>query len=48
VIETNDDVVYTNYPATRTHPYEKPPKVLGHILARVCRRGGLVLDPFAG
>ncbi len=47
VIET-DDVVYANYPAKRTHPYEKPPEVLGHILARVCRRGDLVLDPFAG
>ena len=47
VIETYD-VVYANYPAKRTHPYEKPPEVLGHILARVCRRGDLVLDPFAG
>jgi adenine-specific DNA-methyltransferase len=47
VIET-DDVVYANYPAKRTHPYEKPPEVLGHILTRVCRRGDLVLDPFAG
>jgi len=47
VIET-DDVVYANYPAKRTHPYEKPPEVLGRILARVCRRGDLVLDPFAG
>ena len=33
VIET-DDVVYANYPAKRTHPYEKPPEVLGHILTR--------------
>ena len=48
VIETDDDVVYANYPAKRTHPYEKPPEVLGHILARVCRHGDLVLDPFAG
>ena len=47
VIET-DDVVYANYPAKRAHPYEKPPEVLGHILARVCRRGDVVLDPFAG
>ena len=47
VIET-DDVVHANYPAKRTHPYEKPPEMLGHILARVCRRGDLVLDPFAG
>jgi DNA methylase len=29
-------------------PYEKPREVLGHILARVCRRGDVVLDPFAG
>jgi DNA modification methylase len=48
VIETDDDVVYANYPAKRTHPYEKPPEVLVPILARVCRRGDLVLDPFAG
>jgi site-specific DNA-methyltransferase (adenine-specific) len=47
VIETGD-VVYANYPAKRTHPYEKPPGVLWHILARVCRPGDLVLDPFAG
>lgn len=47
VVET-DDVVHANYPAKRAHPYEKPPEVLGHILARVCRRGDLVLDPFAG
>jgi site-specific DNA-methyltransferase (adenine-specific) len=47
VVET-EDVVYANYPAKRAHPYEKPPEVLGHILARVCRRGDLVLDPFAG
>jgi adenine-specific DNA-methyltransferase len=47
VVET-DDVVYANYPAKRTHPYEKPPEVLAPILARVCRRGDLVLDPFAG
>jgi site-specific DNA-methyltransferase (adenine-specific) len=48
VIETGDDVVYANYPAKRTHPYPKSPEVLGHILARVCRPGDLVLDPFAG
>jgi DNA modification methylase len=35
-------------PGERIHPYEKPPEVLGHILARVCRRGDPVLDPFAG
>ena len=48
MIATDDDVVYANYPAKRAHPYEKAPEVLGHILARVCRRGDLVLDPFAG
>jgi site-specific DNA-methyltransferase (adenine-specific) len=48
VIETGEDVVYANYPARRTHSYGKPPEVLGHILARVCRPGDLVLDPFAG
>jgi len=35
-------------PSEASHPYEKPPEVLGHILTRVCRRGDLVLDPFAG
>jgi DNA modification methylase len=53
VVETSDvveidDVVYANHPAKRAHPYEKPPEVLGHILACVCRCGDLVLDPFAG
>jgi site-specific DNA-methyltransferase (adenine-specific) len=53
VVETSDvvemdDVVCANYPAKRTHPYEKPPEVLAPILARVCRPGDLVLDPFAG
>jgi DNA modification methylase len=47
VIET-EDVVYADYLAKRSHPYEKPPEVLGRILTRVCRRGDLVLDPFAG
>jgi DNA modification methylase len=47
VVET-EEVVYANYPAKRTHPYEKPPEVLGYVLARVCRAGDLVLDPFAG
>jgi site-specific DNA-methyltransferase (adenine-specific) len=47
VIET-DDVVYANYPAKHAHPYAKPPEGLEHILARVCRSGHLVLDPFAG
>ena len=43
-----DDVVVADYPRKRPHPYAKPPEVLEHILARVCRRGDLVLDPFAG
>ena len=48
VVETDDDVVYANQPAKPAHLYEKPREVLGHILARVCRRGDVVLDPFAG
>jgi DNA modification methylase len=47
VVET-DDVVVADYPAKRRHPYEKPPEVCRYILARVCRPGDLVLDPFAG
>jgi adenine-specific DNA-methyltransferase len=42
------NVVVADYPAKRSHPYEKPPEVCEHILARVCRLGDLVLDPFAG
>ncbi len=42
------NVVTADYPARRTHPYEKPAAVYEHILARVCRPGDLVLDPFAG
>jgi DNA modification methylase len=51
VIETDvvtDDVVVADYPARRRHPYEKPPDVVQHILARVCQPGDVVLDPFAG
>jgi site-specific DNA-methyltransferase (adenine-specific) len=47
-LELVDDVVTADYPARRTHPYGKPPEVVQHILARVCRRGDVVLDPFAG
>ena len=43
-----DDVVTANYPSRRSHPYGKPPEVVAHILARVCRREDVVLDPFAG
>jgi DNA modification methylase len=48
VVETTDDVVAADYPAKRRHPYEKPIAVYEHILARACRPGDLVLDPFAG
>jgi hypothetical protein len=33
------NVVVADYPARRTHPYEKPAAVYEHILARVCRAG---------
>lgn len=42
------NVVVADYPSKRKHPYEKPPEVYRHILARICRPGDLVLDPFAG
>lgn len=42
------NVVTADYPARRTHPYEKPAAICEHILARACRPGDLVLDPFAG
>lgn len=50
VIETfeGDDVVEADYPVPRKHPYGKPPKVTAHILARTCKPGDVVLDPFAG
>ena len=37
-----------DYEIPRKHPYSKPPEVIEYVLARVCRRGDLVLDPFAG
>jgi DNA methylase len=37
-----------DYEIPRSHPYSKPPELIGYILARVCRPGDLVLDPFAG
>ena len=37
-----------DYEIPRKHPYSKPPELIEYILARVCRRGDLVLDPFAG
>lgn len=42
------NVVVADYPTRRRHPYEKPPEVYKHVLARVARPGDLVLDPFAG
>lgn len=37
-----------DYEIPRSHPYSKPPELIAYILARVCRPGDLVLDPFAG
>lgn len=48
VVESIDDVVEADYPSKRRHPYGKPPIVFSHVLARACRPGDLVLDPFAG
>lgn len=42
------NVVVADYPARRAHPYQKPAAVYAHVLARACRPGDLVLDPFAG
>lgn len=40
--------VMADYEIPRAHPYSKPPEVIEYVLRRVCRRGDLVLDPFAG
>ena len=32
----------------RPHPYSKPVPLLEYIMGRVARKGGLILDPFAG
>jgi DNA methylase len=40
--------VAADYEIPRAHPYSKPPEVIEYVLARLCRRGDLVLDPFAG
>lgn len=37
-----------DYEFPRAHPYSKPPEVIEYVLRRVCRRGDVVLDPFAG
>jgi len=42
------NVVEANYATKRQHPYEKPVEVYSHFLARVVRRGDVVVDPFAG
>ena len=40
--------VVADYEIPRAHPYSKPPEVIEYVLARVCRRGDTILDPFAG
>ena len=40
--------IVADYKFPRPHPYSKPPEVIEYVLARVCRPGDLVLDPFAG
>ena len=42
------NVVEANYPAKRSHPYEKPREVFEHVFPRVCRPGERVLVPCAG
>lgn len=42
------NVVHAEHPTKRKHPYQKPAEVYRHVLARVCRPGDLVIDPFAG
>jgi modification methylase len=42
------NVVVADYSTKRRHPYEKPADVFRHVFSRVCRKGDLVLDPFAG
>jgi DNA modification methylase len=48
VTEISSDVIEADYELPRPHPYSKPPVVYAHLLRRVCRRGDVVLDPFAG
>lgn len=40
------NVVHAEHPTDKEHPYEKPAKVWGHLLARI--PATVVLDPFAG
>lgn len=42
------NVIVADYPTKRKHPYEKPPEVFREVFRRVCRKGDVVLDPFAG
>ncbi len=42
------NVIVADYQTKRTHPYQKPEAVFEALLPRICRRGDLVLDPFAG
>jgi site-specific DNA-methyltransferase (adenine-specific) len=42
------DVIEAKRVSKRSHPHQKPAAVYEHILARVCRPGDLVLNPFAG
>lgn len=42
------NVVMADYSSKRSHPYGKPKAVYLHVLARVCRPGDLIVDPFAG
>lgn len=42
------NVVEADYQTRRTHPYAKPIGVFSHVMARICRPGDLVIDPFAG
>lgn len=37
-----------DYELPRAHPYSKPVPLLEYVMGRVARKGGLVLDPFAG
>ena len=40
--------IIADYEIPRAHPYSKPPEVIEYVLRRVCRRGDIILDPFAG
>jgi len=42
------NVVAADYPTKRKHPYAKPVEPFLHVMRRICRKGDLVIDPFAG